>query len=124
MVEVACIRVRRSTDRSQVTDDAPTRLVMTAVAAPPSPSTVQSRPDGSRSRLDAAVRLVAGVLLWAALLLVGYWWAAGGGLQDLLTFSTALDSVGRLTGLIASVLLLAQVLLMARVPTLEHAFGQ
>jgi predicted ferric reductase len=97
---------------------------MTAVAAPPSPSTVQSRPDGSRSRLDAAVRLAAGVLLWAALLLVGYWWAAGGGLQDLLTFSRALDSVGRLTGLIASVLLLAQVLLMARVPTLEHAFGQ
>ena len=32
--------------------------------------------------------------------------------------------MGRLTGLVASVLLLAQVLLMARVPLLERAFGQ
>ena len=32
--------------------------------------------------------------------------------------------MGRLTGLVASVLLLAQVVLMARVPVLESAYGQ
>ena len=32
--------------------------------------------------------------------------------------------LGRLTGLVASDLLLVQVLLMARVPVLERAFGQ
>ena len=102
---------------------------MTAVTARPpvagTPPVGGTRPvDGSRARLDAAVRLGAVVLLWSALLLVAYWWAAGGGFQDLRTLPTALDSTGRLTGLIASVLLLAQVLLMARIPTLEHAFGQ
>ncbi len=83
---------------------------------------VRSRPhreDGTRARRDAAVRLAAGSALWLALLLVAYWWAAGGGIRDF-----GLLSVGRLTGLVASVLLLAQVLLMARVPVLERAFGQ
>ena len=42
---------------------------------------------------------------------------AGGGAE-------ALSSVGRLTGLVASDLLLIQVLLMARVPVVERAFGQ
>ena len=100
---------------------------MTAVAARPpiAPIAPSRRPAGrSRARFDAAVRLGAAVLLWAALLLVTYWWAAGGGLRDLTAWTTALDSAGRLTGLIASVLLLAQVLLMARVPVLERAFGQ
>jgi predicted ferric reductase len=97
---------------------------MTAVAARPSTAATAGPVDGSRARLDAAVRQGAAVLLWAALLLVAYWWATGGGFQDLLGWTTALDSVGRLTGLIASVLLLAQVLLMARVPILERAFGQ
>src|SRR5690242_13358633 len=104
--------------------DARARHIMTAVAARPSTASTAGPLDRSRARLDAAVRQGAAVLLWAALLLVAFWWATGGGFQDLLGWTTALDSVGRLTGLIASVLLLAQVLLMARVPTLEHAFGQ
>jgi hypothetical protein len=59
------------------------------------------------------------------LLLVTYWWATGGGVQDLGSAGpTGLTSLGRLTGLLASDLLLVQVLLMARVPVLEHAFGQ
>jgi len=77
-----------------------------------------------RARRDAVVRLGAGTGLWGALLLVTYWWAAGGGVQDLTGWSTGLTSGGRLLGLLASVLLLAQVLLMARVPLLEAAFGQ
>ena len=76
------------------------------------------------AHVDAILRVVAGSVLWLSLLLVSYWWAAAGGVQDLSGWATGLTSLGRLTGLVASVLLLAQVLLMARVPVLEHAFGQ
>ncbi|MCW2792316.1 MAG: putative oxidoreductase [Nocardioides sp.] len=79
---------------------------------------------GRRARRDAGVRLAAGSTLWLGLLLVTYWWVSGGGVQDLGTRTGALTSVGRLSGLVASVLLLAQVALMARVPVLESAFGQ
>lgn len=96
---------------------------MTAVLTPRTGS-ARTSPDTRRARLDAGVRLGAGVALWAGLLLVTYWWATGGGIQDLGGWETGLDSTGRLTGLLASVLLLVQVLLMARVPVLEHAFGQ
>ena len=64
------------------------------------------------------------VALWASLLLVTYWWATGGGSRTSLGWADGLTSTGRLTGLIASDLLLVQVLLMARLPVLEHAFGQ
>jgi hypothetical protein len=77
-----------------------------------------------RARFDAAVRLEAGAGLWLSLLAVAYWWAAGGGVQDLAGWRDGLTSLGRLAGLAASDLLLAQVLLMARVPVLERAFGQ
>lgn len=79
---------------------------------------------GRRARLDAAVRTAAMVVLWVSLLLVTYWWAADGGLRDLGGFTSSLISLGRLTGLVASVLLLAQVLLMSRLPVLERAYGQ
>ena len=80
---------------------------------------LRHREGGTRARADAGVRLAAGAVLWLSLLLVAYWWAAGGGIHDI-----GLTSAGRLTGLVASVLLLAQVVLMARVPVLERAFGQ
>lgn len=80
--------------------------------------------DNRRARRDAGVRLAAGVALWLSLLLVTYWWVADGGVQDLGGWTTGLTSLGRISGLIASVLLLAQVVLMARVPFLERAFGQ
>jgi predicted ferric reductase len=78
----------------------------------------------ARARLDAAVRLASLVAVWSALLLVTYWWATNGGIQDLSGWETGLTSTGRLTGLLASVLLLVQVLLMSRLPPLEHAYGQ
>jgi predicted ferric reductase len=81
-------------------------------------------PRDSRARIDAWVRLTSIVGLWSTLLLVTYWWATGGGIQDLGGWESGLTSTGRLTGLLASDLLLVQVLLMARVPALEHAFGQ
>ena len=77
-----------------------------------------------RRRLDAGVRVGAVVAALArpaaGHLLVGRRRRR----PDLAGWATGLTSVGRLTGLVASVLLLAQVLLMARVPVLEHAFGQ
>jgi predicted ferric reductase len=51
-------------------------------------------------------------------------WVSGGGVQELVQTSTGLTSFGRLTGLVASDLLLIQVLLMARIPLVERTFGQ
>lgn len=97
---------------------------MTATIARPESTTHPADATDHRPRVDEAVRVGATAALWLALLLVTYWWVAGGGLQDLRGWETGLASVGRLTGLVASVLLLAQVVLMARVPPLEPAFGE
>jgi predicted ferric reductase len=97
---------------------------VTAVSVPRASSRARPRLTFRRARLDAAVRLLAGVGLWLSLLLVSYWWAAAGGIGDLFGWTTGLTSLGRLTGLVASDLLLVQVLLMARLPVLEKAFGQ
>ena len=58
------------------------------------------------------------------LLVVVALWVAGGGVQGLGSLAGALTSTGRLTGLVASALLLIQVFLMARVPWIEQAWGQ
>jgi ferredoxin-NADP reductase/DMSO/TMAO reductase YedYZ heme-binding membrane subunit len=56
-------------------------------------------------------------------LVVGLW-VAGGGPAELTHAGTAMAGIGRLTGLVASDLLLIQVLLMARIPLVEKSFGQ
>src|ERR1700710_2298282 len=76
--------------------------------------------DSTRARTDAAGRQGPAIGLWGSLLLVSYWWATGGGIQALGSWAAGLTSTGRLTGLLASVLLLVQVLLMSRLPLLEH----
>jgi predicted ferric reductase len=76
------------------------------------------------ARTDRIIRTVGGSVVAAGLLLVTYWWVTGGGLTDLTSWANALTSFGRLTGLIASDLLLVQVLLMARIPWVERAVGQ
>jgi ferredoxin-NADP reductase/DMSO/TMAO reductase YedYZ heme-binding membrane subunit len=68
---------------------------------------------------DASVAAFWLVLLWVTAL-----WVAHGGVQDLGSLSGALTSLGRLTGLVASALLLVQVFLMARIPWFEQAWGQ
>ncbi len=73
---------------------------------------------------DRRVRTAADAVLAASLTLVVFWWATGGGLTDLGGWASGLASLGRVIGLVASLLLLAQVVLMARVPLLEQAFGQ
>jgi len=96
--------------------------VTASLQLPPAPlaAPVDDRP----ARTDATVRTTAGAVVGAGLLLVTYWWIAGGGLTDLSGWAEGLTSLGRWTGLLASDLLLVQVLLMARVPVLEHAYGQ
>ncbi|MGB4273000.1 MAG: ferredoxin reductase family protein [Propionicimonas sp.] len=65
-----------------------------------------------------------GMATWLSLLVVVGLWVAGGGVQDLTGWGSGLTSIGRLTGLLSSDLLLIQVLLMARIPVVEQAYGQ
>jgi predicted ferric reductase len=88
---------------------------LTAFAAPPTL--------GRLARRDAATRTALMAALWLSILLIAYWWAAGGGIQALGSWADALMSTGRLSGLVGSDLLLVQVLLMARVPLVERAYG-
>jgi len=83
---------------------------MTAVAAPPR---VSARTPRWWSELGG---LAAGL----SLLVVTALWVRGGGLRQL----DDPVSLGRLTGLWSADLLLVQVLLMARIPVVERAFGQ
>lgn len=69
-------------------------------------------------------RDASAALLWAVLLYVTVLWVLGGGASDLVSVAGVLTSSGRLTGLLASALLLVQVFLMARVPWFEQAWGQ
>jgi predicted ferric reductase len=66
-----------------------------------------------------------GVGAGLSLLVVTALWVSNGGVQQLSGAGPdAVSAVGRLTGLWASDLLLVQVLLMARIPLVERAFGQ
>ncbi|HEY0813466.1 MAG TPA: ferredoxin reductase family protein [Pseudonocardia sp.] len=92
--------------------------------APPINPIARHRAAPHHAPHDARARQAAAAGLWAALLLVTYWWVADGGVTALGGWATGLTALGQLTGLLASVLLLVQVLLMARVPALERVFGQ
>jgi predicted ferric reductase len=66
-----------------------------------------------------------GVAAGVSLLIVTALWVGNGGVQQTVAGGADLFSaLGRLTGLLGSDLLLLQVLLMARVPPVERAFGQ
>jgi predicted ferric reductase len=99
---------------------------MTTLAEPqvPDASIVRSRRpaavDGSRWRSDAA-----GVAGGLTLLAVAALWVGNGGVQDVTGGGwTAVAALGRLAGLLAADLMLMQVLLLARIPLVERAFGQ
>src|SRR6478752_5690542 len=96
----------------------------TSVLARPSTHRAPTGSVARRAERDAVVRIASALVAWFGLVLVTYWWVAGGGVQDLGSWASGLTSLGRLSGLIAADLLLVQVLLMARLPFLEGAFGQ
>ncbi len=99
---------------------------MTAQLSAPIPTvtTKTTAPIGGEARLDRGIRAATLLTIWLSLLLVTYWWDVDGGITDLGSWGTGLTSVGRLTGLWAANLLLFQVLMMSRLPPLEHAFGR
>lgn len=69
-------------------------------------------------------RDLSAAIAWSLVLFVVALWVAGGGLTDFGSVGAALTNLGRLSGLLASVLLLIQVFLIARVPFVEQAWGQ
>jgi predicted ferric reductase len=99
---------------------------MTTLALPesrhlPLPDAAQRRPLGPTPRWW---RDASAVFAWAAMLFVVALWVGGGGLTAFGSAGEALTNLGRLSGLLASVLMLLQVLLMARIPLVEQAWGQ
>ncbi len=90
-----------------------TRAQQAGIRARPAP------PAGRAFWLDAAG---AGATL--SIVVVLALWMANGGVQDLSSLPSGLSSAGRLTGLVSADLLLIQVLLMARIPWVERAYGQ
>src|SRR4051794_30096246 len=86
----------------------------TARRRPPPP-----RPAGRRWWRDAT-----GPATWLSGLGGGLLWGRHGGVHALATTPGLLKGTGQLTGLIASDLLLIQVLLMARIPWIERVYGQ
>src|SRR5690242_13710371 len=68
-------------------------------------------------------RDAAGALAVLSVVVVTALWTANGGLQNLHGVGEPATTLGRLTGLVASDLLLIQVLLMARIPWVERSYG-
>ena len=106
---------------------------MTTVLHPPTTPTRSAGLDSAPVRRPRRPRLrpvsrwwrdASGAALWGLLLAVTALWVTGGGVGELATLGGALTSLGRLTGLVSSALLLVQVFLMARVPRVEQAWGQ
>ncbi|MEW1954231.1 ferredoxin reductase family protein [Terrabacter sp. NPDC080008] len=99
---------------------------MTSLALPDS----QDRVGGVASRRRALAhtprwwRDATAVFAWGVTLFVVALWVAGGGLSAFGSLGEGVTNIGRLTGLVASVLMLLQVLLMARIPMVEQAWGQ
>ncbi len=69
-------------------------------------------------------RDLAGCLAWSSLLLVVALWVGHGGLQGLDGWAGWTLGLGRLSGLVASDLVLLMVVMMARVPFVERSYGQ
>lgn len=104
---------------------------MTAATLGADPVSARARPASSRPHLlrpplrrrwwtDAV-----GLTVWASLLVVVVLWERNGGVQDLTSgMGSALNSLGRLAGLLSADLMLLQVLGMARIPWAERAIGQ
>jgi predicted ferric reductase len=70
------------------------------------------------SRRDLAYALFA----LNAVVILAFWWSSSG-FEITRTASDAFNGLGRVTGLLGTYLVLWQLLFMARLPWLEHAFG-
>jgi predicted ferric reductase len=103
---------------------------MTATSAPDAVAAPQASPAAKPVSLRRRVTPcwwgdVGGLGAGVSLLIVTALWVSNGGVQQIAVGGAgAVSAVGRLTGLWASDLLLLQVLLLARIPLVERAFGQ
>jgi predicted ferric reductase len=79
------------------------------------------RPSQARSPLSSP-RLFYALFAANAALILGLWWVSSG-FEITRSGSDFFNGLGRVTGLIGTYLVLWQLLLMARLPSLEHAFG-
>lgn len=96
---------------------------MTSIAPSSAPAAGPFVPTGGRRA--AAWNAGAIVVVWLTSLFVAALWVSGGGVDAVLAGGgEAFSAAGRLCGLVASNLLLYQVLLMARVPLFERGFGR
>jgi ferredoxin-NADP reductase/DMSO/TMAO reductase YedYZ heme-binding membrane subunit len=92
---------------------------MTLTATPPLAG-VRTRPPAPRWWADAA-----GSAAFVSVLIVSALWVGNGGVQQTAAGGwPAVAALGRLAGLWAADLMLLQVLLLARIPPVERAFGQ
>ncbi|WP_425953493.1 ferredoxin reductase family protein [Xylanimonas sp. McL0601] len=83
------------------------------------------RPAAPRPGGTAGWHAGATTVVWGTSIIVAAAWLHGGELQTLFSSGpAALESLGRIAGLVAANLLLYQVLLMARVPVFERGFGR
>lgn len=95
-----------------------------AIISDSPPALATTRQTATHLRTTEAWRLGGVSVIWLLFLVAVSIWVEGAGLQALLgTTGDALTSFARLCGLVASTLLLIQVLLMARVPLFERGFG-
>ncbi|GAA1382472.1 ferredoxin reductase family protein [Catellatospora chokoriensis] len=94
-------------------------MTVTVTAPQRSRRPVRGSRRASRWWADAAGSAAAGSVIIVLAL-----WVAGQGVQNLEGADGGLASLGRLTGLLAADLMLLQVLLMARIPWVERAYGQ
>lgn len=94
---------------------------MTATVSPPSPlNSLAARPPGRSG--DAGSVLVRLLLVSSVLGVLLLWWVDTPPLRSL-TPGPAMTAGGELTGMVAGVLICVQILLVARLPWLEHAIG-
>jgi predicted ferric reductase len=100
-------------------------MTSTLLTPPRTAGGTSARPDAPpRPRSRPWWRDTAGALTWLSMLVVVTLWVSNGGVQHLATTAGMLKGTGQLTGLIASDLLLIQVLMMARIPWVERSYGQ
>lgn len=93
------------------------------------PTAHREQTPARRARRRDRWRLGATSVVWALAVLLAGLWVHGGGVQAIIAGvsgspAEALNTVGRLTGLVAAGLLLLQVLLLAGVPLFERGFGR
>ena len=109
--------------RTTVTAPHPSSRLPQPLTSPRATTSVRGSRRGRSAR--RAWNVAATAVIWLTSLFVLALWVAGGGIQDLWGFdAAALNSLGRLTGLVASNLLLYQVILLARIPLFERGFGR